>query len=62
MKDTNLIAKTSLMLGLIALTFLSGCVFPARDGYREGYWDREHARYYHNHAWVACGHEDEHCR
>lgn len=59
MKDTKLIAKASLLLGLIAFTFLSGCVVAP---YHEGYWDRGHARWYHNGGWVACGDRDEHCR
>jgi hypothetical protein len=62
MKHTKLVAKTSFLLGLVALTFASGCVVAPREGYHEGYWDREHARYYHNHGWVDCGPGDEHCR
>jgi len=45
------------MFGLGSL--LSACVVAEP---REGYWDREHARWYHNHGWVGCGREDEHCR
>ena len=62
MKDKTLITKAGFLLGIIALSLTSGCVVATRDNYHEGYWDREHARYYHNHAWVACDHEDVHCR
>jgi hypothetical protein len=62
MKDLKLIAKAGFILGLITVTFISGCVIAPRDGYREGYWDRDHARWYHNHAWVDCGPGDMHCR
>jgi hypothetical protein len=33
-----------------------------REAYREGYYDREHHRYYHEHGWRDCGEHDEHCR
>jgi len=29
---------------------------------REGYWDRDHHRYYHEHEWHDCGDRDDHCR
>lgn len=57
MKKRHLIARSSFLCGLILLT-ASACVVEPR----EGYWDRDHARYYHDHAWVACGPNDEHCR
>jgi hypothetical protein len=59
MKDISVIAKAGFLLNLSVLTFVSGCVVETP---REGYWDRDHARYYHNHAWVDCGPADEHCR
>ena len=40
---------------LALISFASGCVVEPR----EGYWDHDHNRYYHEHAWVACDHE--HC-
>jgi hypothetical protein len=46
---------TLLLLGLMLI--VPGCVVEPR----EGYWDRDHQRWYHNHAWVACGDRDEHC-
>jgi hypothetical protein len=53
-------ARNGVLLGLLAFTVLSGCVVTERHD--EGYWDREHSRYWHDHAWVACDHEDMHCR
>jgi hypothetical protein len=47
-----------LLLGL--MLFAQGCVGVVEP--REGYWDRDHHRWYHEHAWVECGREDEHCR
>jgi hypothetical protein len=48
-----------LMLGL--MLFAQGCVGVVEP--REGYLDRDHHRWYHEHAWVACGGpEDAHCR
>ena len=49
------------LLALIALSTLSACVVRPVE-YREGYWDREHSRYWHDHGWVACDHDDMHCR
>jgi hypothetical protein len=45
-----------LTLGLIMLT--PGCVVEPH----EGYWDRDHHRWYHEHAWHECVENDEHCR
>ena len=61
-EHTNMrqIATTSLLLVLIAT--MSGCVFGPRDGTREGYYDRDHNRYYHQNAWHDCAGGDEHCR
>jgi hypothetical protein len=50
------IATTSLLLGLMAV--VSACVI----GPREGYYDRDHQRYYHENSWHACGEHDERCR
>jgi hypothetical protein len=44
-----------LLLGLVMM--VSGCVVEPR----EGYWDRDHHRYYHSHGWVECGDRDDHC-
>jgi hypothetical protein len=51
------IAQFSFLLGLLTLT--SACFV---EGPREGYWDRDHARYYHEHAWHACGEGSDYCR
>ncbi len=32
------------------------------EGYKEGYYDREHHRYWHEKAWVVCVEDDPHCR
>jgi hypothetical protein len=49
---------------------LSGCVVHDRDvvhdggyaqGYKEGYYDREHNRYWHEDAWHDCVEHDLHC-
>jgi hypothetical protein len=55
------IVRGGILLGLIALS--SACVVAGeRDGYREGYYDRDHHRYYHEHNWHECGDRDDHCR
>ena len=59
MKQGTLMAKAILLLGLISASLLSGCVVAEP---REGYYDRGHHRYYHEHAWIGCGREDVHCR
>jgi hypothetical protein len=56
MITTLRIAKLSFLLGLIAFT--SACVVEPR----EGYWDRDHNRYYHEHGWHDCGPGDNYCR
>jgi hypothetical protein len=45
-----------LLLGLILV--VPGCVVEPR----EGLYDRDHHRWYHEHAWRECGERDEHCR
>ena len=54
------IATTSLLLVLMAA--MSGCVIAPRGGYHEGYYDRDHNRYYHQNPWHDCADHDEHCR
>ena len=47
------------LLGLIMLT--AGCVVAPPP--HEGYYDRDHHRYYHDHAWHDCGdHGEDYCR
>jgi hypothetical protein len=51
-----LIQTSLVLLGLVFLA--TGCVVEPR----EGYFDRDHHRYYHEHGWHACADErDEHC-
>lgn len=62
---------TSCGLVLAASTlFLSGCVVHEREvvhdggysqGYKEGYYDREHNRYWSEKAWHDCIEHDVHC-
>ncbi len=59
MKDLTAATKAGIVLGFYVLSALaSGCVVTER---REGYYDREHHRWWHEHSWVACDREDEHC-
>jgi hypothetical protein len=37
----------------------SGCIVATPH---EGYYDRDHHRWYHEHEWHECGDRDEHCR
>jgi hypothetical protein len=51
-----LIQTSLVLLGLMLI--VPGCVVEPR----EGFFDRDHHRYYHEHAWHACVDEkDEHC-
>ncbi|MBS0578252.1 MAG: hypothetical protein JSR36_03210 [Proteobacteria bacterium] len=72
MKIPGLLAASAL---LSFAFFASGCVTHEREvvhdttasgsyaeGYKEGYYDREHNRYWHEHAWVVCVDDDPHCR
>lgn len=59
MKHTGIL-RAALLVSLYALTnVLAGCVVAEP---REGYYDRAHGRWYHEHAWVVCSPRDEHCR
>lgn len=74
MSALKYIVRGSCLLSLLAL--LAGCVIaPApHEGYREGYYDRPHHRYWHDHEWHEChdrgdrgdrddrDDHDEHCR
>jgi hypothetical protein len=54
--------KAGFLLGLIFITLASGCIVaPDHGGYHEGYYDRDHHRWYHEHGWVDCHDGDEHC-
>jgi hypothetical protein len=56
MKNTIRLAVSGLMLGLFMFT--SGCVVEPH----EGFYDRDHHRWYHEHGWHDCGDRDDHCR
>jgi hypothetical protein len=56
MKDSIRIAQTGIVLALLMAS--SACVVEPRNGY----YDRDHHRYYHEHVWIDCGEHDEHCR
>jgi hypothetical protein len=57
MENPRLIVQALLLLlGLILLA--PGCVVEPRDGY----YDRDHHRWYHEHEWRECAERDEHCR
>ncbi len=59
MNNSKSMIKGSVLLGLMMLA--SACVV-APGGYHEGYYDRDHHRYYHENAWHDCVDHDEHCR
>jgi hypothetical protein len=50
------IVMGSFLLGLVLTS--TACVVATP---REGYYDRDHHRYWHEHAWVACEEHDGHC-
>ena len=66
MAGKHTILSHAVLVGLVALS--SGCVIHERsgeareEGYREGYYDREHSRYYHEHSWHECRENDPYCR
>ena len=57
MRTLQRVAQGSVLLALMA--FATGCIVAEP---REGYWDRDHHRWYHDHAWHECGEGDPHCR
>jgi len=50
--------KYALLIALIAAT--SGCVVAPR--YHDGYWDREHDRFWFRGGWHPCAERREYCR
>ena len=60
MKNSTTVFKGTFLAGLVVLA--SACVVAPREGYREGYYDRDHHRYYHENTWHECADRDEHCR
>jgi len=57
--------RLSLMsLGVLPCFMLNGCIVHDRTVVHEpveGYYDSDHHRWYHEHAWVACDERDPHC-
>ena len=56
MINAKRIAKSSFLVGLIGLVL--GCVVEPR----EGFYDHDHNRYYHEHTWHECHSGDTFCR
>jgi hypothetical protein len=54
------IAMTSSLL--VLMVTMSACVIGPRDGHHEGYYDRDHHRYFHENAWHDCAGRDARCR
>ena len=50
--------KYVFLIGLIASA--SGCIVEPR--YHDGYWDREHQRYWYGGGWHPCAERGEYCR
>ena len=57
MKNTASVLKVGILL---TLTIFSTACIVAEP--REGYYDRGHARYYHEHTWHECGEHNDFCR
>jgi hypothetical protein len=57
MKKIQHIVRGSVLMGLIALA--SGCIVAEP---RDGYYERDHHRYYREHRWHECHEHDEYCR
>ena len=54
-RSLSLLIASALLAGSLLAT---GCVVEPR----EGFYDRDHHRWYHEHAWHDCMENDEHCR
>jgi hypothetical protein len=61
MMKTEQLVKFALVIGLYTLA--SGCIIaPAGPRYHDGYWDREHERYWWHNEWHPCSEHGEYCR
>ena len=64
MRSSRLFVPFSLVM-LAPAFMVSGCVVDrehtVRETPTEGYYDHEHHRWYHEHAWVACDERDPNC-
>jgi hypothetical protein len=56
MINAKRIAKSSFLVGLMGLVL--GCVVEPR----EGFYDHDHHRYYHEHTWHECHEGEAFCR
>ena len=55
----TLLALGRTLVSLVGLSMLlHGCVIEPR----EGYYDRDHHRWYHEHHWRDCDEHEERCR
>ena len=67
MRRPRLFVPLSLVM-LAPTLMLSGCVVDREHTVErehpptEGYYDREHHRWYHEDRWVVCDEHDPHCR
>jgi hypothetical protein len=57
----------ALLLGLIVCACTAGCYVVPQGGHeqagrQEGYYDRDHNRYWHEQAWHACTGNEDACR
>jgi hypothetical protein len=57
MTNVQGLIRGSFLVGLIAMA--SACVVAEP---REGYYDRDHHRYYREHTWHECEEHGEYCR
>lgn len=55
---TGTLASLTGLALLASALMTAGCVVEPR----EGFYDRDHHRWYHEHTWHECGERDEHCR
>jgi hypothetical protein len=60
MNKTLTLPALALVCAFVGLA--SGCIIAPHDAYREGYYDHDQHRYWHEHAWHDCGEHDDHCR
>ena len=51
--------KYAFLVGLVVSA--TGCIVE-QPRYHDGYWDREHARYWHSGGWHPCAEHGEYCR
>lgn len=74
MKVSKWLAAPSALVLACLMMGLSGCVVHDKEvvhdsgtsgysqGYKEGYYDREHNRWWHEQAWHDCVEHDIHCQ